>query len=360
MDTTDPNISFDGNGRCNHCRLVDEWKEKGWNPEGDTGKLQQLLDKVKADGKGRDYDVVLGLSGGVDSSYIAYLCKQWELRTLIVHVDTGWNSELAVKNIENLISYGGFDLDTLVVDWDEMRDLQLAFFKAGVPNQDIPQDHAISAGFIRHASKHNVKWTFIGTNYACEGILPQSWGYDNSDLVHIRDIHRRFGSVPLRKFPLLSWGEKFLRYRIASRLEKASPLNFLAYNKADAIAELEQNAGWKYYGGKHYESRFTKFFQGWYLPTKWGYDKRLAHLSSLVASGQMTRTEALDEFRSGTLLECSQEDRSYMANKLGISELDFDDLMSSPCHEHTDYRMTSRFVRRAFGLLNAVTRKIGL
>ncbi|MBL8890166.1 MAG: N-acetyl sugar amidotransferase [Planctomycetaceae bacterium] len=360
MDTSDPLITFNEDGRCNHCLAVDRWKAQGWNPSGDSNKLDRLLETVKSDGKGRDYDVVLGLSGGVDSSYIAYLCKQWDLRTLIVHVDTGWNSELAVKNIENLISYGGFDLDTLVVDWDEMRDLQLAFFRAGVPNQDIPQDHAISAGFLRHASRHNVKWTFIGTNYACEGILPTSWGYDNTDVTHILDIHRRFGTLRLKKFPLLSNTERFFRYRMIWRLKKASPLNLLAYNKLEAIRELEKQAGWRYYGGKHYESRFTKFFQGWYLPNRWGYDKRLAHLASLVASGQLSRQEALHEFATGVTLEYTAEDRTYMANKLAISEPEFDNLMQTQCHEHFEYRTTSQRKKKAIAILNAIANKMGL
>jgi N-acetyl sugar amidotransferase len=360
MDTTDPKITFNEKGRCNHCLALERWKVQGWNPAGNSTKLEKLLETVRADGAGRDYDVVLGLSGGVDSSYIAYLCKKWDLRTLIVHIDTGWNSELAVNNIENLISYGGFDLETLVVDWEEMRDLQLSFFKAGVPNQDIPQDHAISAGFLRQASRHNVKWTFTGSNYACEGILPAAWGYDNTDLDHILDIQRRFGTLRLKRFPLLSNMARFFKYRIMWRLRTAAPLNLLPYNKTQAISELESHVGWRYYGGKHYESRFTKFFQGWYLPNRWGYDKRLAHLASLVASGQISRNEALHEFKNGITLEYTQEDRTYMANKLGISEPELDALMQTECHEHFEYLTTSPRKKKCVALLNGVANRLGL
>jgi len=350
MDTTDPWITFDEHGLCSHCLKVDEIKKR-WNPQGDAHALEQLVEQVKRDGKGQDYDVVLGLSGGVDSSYVTYLCKQFALRALIIHVDTGWNSELAVKNIENLVKFGGFDLDTLVVDWEEMQDLQLAFFRAGVPNQDIPQDHAIYAGFIRRAARHRVRWTFIGTNYACESILPVSWGYDNKDLRHILDIHRRFGQRRLRQFPRLSYIENALRYQIFHGLKVAAPLNLVAYNKATAMQTLERDAGWRYYGGKHYESRFTKFFQAWYLPSKWGYDKRLAHLSSLVVSGQMGRAEALEEFRNGALpTEEIEADKDYMARKLGVEREEFENLMRIPNTPHSAYAITARWKRRLIGI----------
>ncbi len=344
MDTTDPWITFDEAGRCNHCQRVDEFKRR-WNPEGDPRQLEQLIDRIKRDGRDQDYDVVSGLSGGVDSSYMALQARKFGLRTLIVHVDTGWNSELAVKNIENIVNRCGFDLYTHVVDWEEMQDLQHAFFKAGVPNQDIPQDHAIYAGFVRYAAKHKVKWNFSGSNFSCESILPPSWGYDNKDLTHITDIHRRFGRRPLRHFPRLSHLEGALRYQVFHGLSTAKPLDLMPYNKADAIRTLEREVGWRYYGGKHYESRFTKFFQAWYLPTKWGYDKRLAHLSSLVVSGQMTREAALEEFRHGALpTEEIKADKEYMARKLGVSLDEFEALMNVPNVPHEHYARASKFV----------------
>lgn len=358
MDTTDPWIVFDDTGRCSHCLQVDEFRKR-WSPDGNLAEFERLIDRIKVDGRGQDYDVVIGLSGGVDSSYLVYQAKRVGLRTLVVHVDTGWNSELAVKNIENIVHRCGFDLFTHVVDWEEMRDVQYAFFCSGVPNQDIPQDHAITAGFVRNAAKHRVKWAFSGSNLACESILPASWGYDNMDLVHIRDIHRRFGRRPLREFPQLSYFENVLRYQMLRGLKVAKPLDLLPYRKQEAMGVLERELGWRYYGGKHYESRFTKFFQAWYLPTKWGYDKRLAHLSSLVVSGQLSREEALREYEQGTLPTAELEaDMEYMARKLGVSRAEFDELMARPKHAHTDYAVTPAWVKRWGGRALGVKRRL--
>jgi hypothetical protein len=292
---------------------------------------------------------MLGISGGVDSSYLAYQASKLGLRTLLVHVDTGWNSELAVSNIEKLVRNLKLDLVTHVVDWEEMQDLQHAFLRAGVPNQDIPQDHAISAAFSNCAASYRVPWSFEGTNLACEGVLPAAWGYDNKDLTHILDIHRRFGSRPLRAFPTMSYARHALRHQLCRRIKVAKPLNLLPYRKADAIRTLESEIGWRYYGGKHYESRFTKFFQGWYLPSKWGYDKRLAHLSSLIASGQMTREEALEEFTAGVLPAAEIEaDRQYMINKLGVTPEEFEGLMRVPNTPHQAYAQTPRLLKAFF------------
>lgn len=358
MDTTDPWITFRDDGRCNHCLRVELFRQR-WDPAGNPRALEQLMDQVKRDGRGQDYDVVSGLSGGVDSSYLAVVAKQFGLRMLIIHVDTGWNSELAVSNIENIVNKLGFDLDTYVVDWEEMRDVQLAFFKSGVPNQDIPQDHAITAGFIRCAAKHKIKWRFNGSNLSCESILPAAWGYNNMDLRHIRDIHNRFGTGRLRHFPMLSFTERTLRFQLLHAMNDAQPLDLLPYNKAGAMKTLEREVGWRYYGGKHYESRFTKFFQAWYLPTKWGYDKRLAHLSSLVVSGQMTREAALAEFQFGVLPTAEVEaDKDYMASKLAISRADFDGLMQVPNTSHAAYAITPRSVIRALGIVKRFSARI--
>lgn len=340
MDTTDPGISFDADGRCSHCRRVLE-AGYGYDPKRHPERLDRLIQRIKVDGRNQDYDVVAGLSGGVDSSYLILKAKEWGLRVLVVHVDTGWNSELAVSNIENLVRHCGFDLLTHVVDWQEMQDLQYAFFKSGVPNQDIPQDHAIFAAFIRSVADQRVRWNFSGSNTACEAILPPAWGYCNRDWRHIRDIHRRFGRRQLRAFPHISHLEHGLRYELFHGLKTARPLNLIDYKKNAAIAELESKAGWRYYGGKHYESRFTKFFQAWYLPTKWGYDKRLAHLSSLIVSGQLTRDEALQESRSGGLqADAVESEKDYMARKLGILRSEFDELMLVPNTPHEAYRQS--------------------
>jgi N-acetyl sugar amidotransferase len=354
MDTTDPTISFDANGVCNHCLQVDRWKLK-WNPEGDSVALEQLMETIKKDGSGKEYDMIMGLSGGVDSSYVAKLAKDFGLRTLVVHCDTGWNSELAVKNIENIVSKCGFDLVTHVVDWETMRNLQYAFFKSGVPNQDIPQDHAIAAVFYGYADKHKVKWSLSGSNFATESILPTAWGYNNLDLKHIQAIHREFGSGKLSKFPTMSYLKYGFYYQMVKGMQIAKPLNLINYKKGEAMKVLQESFEWKYYGGKHYESRFTKFFQGWYLPTKWGYDKRLAHLSSLVAGNEITRDQALNEFSIGTLpIIDIESDKDYMARKLGISDDEFRLLMSVPNQDHLTYDHTSERIKMLMAKFAAV------
>ena len=353
MDTTDPAISFDVKGVCNHCLQVDRWKLK-WNPEGDPAALEQLMETIKKDGRGREYDMILGLSGGVDSSYLATLAKEYGLRTLVVHCDTGWNSELAVKNIESIVSKCGFDLVTHVCDWETMRNLQLAFFKAGVPNQDIPQDHAIFASFYATAIKHKIKWTFSGSNYATESILPTAWGYDAMDLRHLLAVNRAFGGFSMAKYPKLSYVKRGM-YQFVNGMKIARPLNLLDYKKGRAMDVLQESFGWTYYGGKHYESRFTKFFQGWYLPTKWGFDKRLAHLSSLVVSQEITREVALSEFRTGCLpVSDIESDKNFMARKLGLSDEEFSLLMEVPRTEHHAFPLTDQRVKDLMAKFAAV------
>jgi N-acetyl sugar amidotransferase len=349
MDTTDPWIEFQENGECSHCAEYDRFRTF-WNPEGNRPELEQLMDTIRRDGKGYDYDAIMGLSGGVDSSYVAHIAKEFDLRVLVIHVDTGWNSELAVKNIENIITKYGFDLVTDVVDWEAMRDLQLAFFRAAVPNQDIPQDHAINAGFFNFAAKNKVKWSLSGSNFSCESILPQSWGYDSQDIKHIRAISDQFGSPKtFKKFPKMGYFKHDVVHRVFSGLQVARPLNLIPYRKEEAMKTLTEDVGWQYYGGKHYESRFTKFFQGWYLPHRFGFDKRMAHLSSVVLSGQMTRDAALQEFDKGHLTdEDVRLEHDYMARKLGLSDIDFEELMQRPLCQHTDYPMTDPVKREKY------------
>lgn len=338
MDTTDPAITFNAAGESNHVQFYREKLLAIWNPEGNTAHFDALVERIKADGRGKEYDCLIGISGGVDSSYIAYLAWKHGLRPLIVHTDTGWNSELAVKNIENIVSRCKFDLITHVVDWPPMQDLQRAFFRAGVPNQDIPQDHAIFAAFYGLAAKRNIKWVLNGGNFASESILPRAWGSDAGDLRHILAIHRRFGSRSLRGYPTMGYVKYAFQFRVLHRLKIAKPLNLIRYHKQEAIETLGREFGWRYYGGKHYESRFTKFFQSWYLPTKFGFDKRLAHYSSLILSGQMTREAALTELAQPTYSAGElAEDFSYMQRKLGLTKAQFEELMAQPARQHADY-----------------------
>lgn len=339
MDTSDPGISFAESGVCSHCHHFDEVVRTQWFPN-DEGRrrLESMVELIKRDGRGREYDCIIGLSGGVDSSYLALKVMELGLRPLVVHVDAGWNSELAVKNIESLVKALGIDLYTLVIDWEEMRDLQAAFLRAGVPNQDVPQDHAFFAGLYRFAVQERIRWVLSGGNHATEGILPQTWGYNALDATHLKAVHRRFGTVPLRTYPVVSYFNRHVRYPLLLGMKVIRPLDFLHYNKSDAMRELSENCGWRYYGGKHYESVYTKFFQGYWLPARFGYDKRRAHLSSLIVSGQISREAALAEIAKPAYAPDElRRDWTFVAKKLGFSEATLRELFEAPLRRHQDY-----------------------
>lgn len=345
MDTSDPEISFDGNGVCNHCLEFDRIAGTEWLP-GEAGKphLDALLAEIKAWGKGREYDCTIGLSGGTDSSYLAYLAvKEWGLRPLAVHVDTGWNSPHAVRNIEGLVKKLDMDLYTFVIDWEEMRDLQVAFLKAGVANQDTPQDHAIFAKLFSFTAENKIRYVLSGHNIATESVLPSAWEYTASDDRHIRAIHKRFGTRPLKTLPIMSVFRLFLYNRMASfrflpGMKIVKPMDFVEYRKDEAKAVLAREVGWQEYGAKHFESRFTKFFQAYWLPKRFGYDKRRAHLSSLILSGQVTREQAVAELAQPMYPPAEQaEDMEFVRKKLELSEQEFDKILTAPTHPHTDY-----------------------
>lgn len=341
MDTSDPRISFDAAGVCNHCRSY-EIEAKPIVDRADSGQaapeLARVVEKIKAAGKGREYDCLIGLSGGVDSSYVAAKVKELGLRPLAVHFDSGWNSELAVNNIENIVKRLDIDLYTSVCDWDEMRDLQLAFFKAGVANCDTPTDHAFLAVLYRVAAKHGIRHIVTGTNFATEAILPQAWGYSPADLTHLRAIHKRFGTRPLKTYPTLGFFARYFYYPLVHGLRTVRILNLMPYNKAKVKEAIKQDLGWRDYGGKHYESIFTRFFQAYYLPQKFGYDKRRAHLSSLIVSGQMTREEALLELEQPTYpADKLATDKEFVAKKIGLSVAEFDAIVQAPPHDYSEY-----------------------
>jgi N-acetyl sugar amidotransferase len=346
MDTSDPEISFNDEGVCNHCDRYDAVVKNMAPLDVREKQLEAIFASVKASARGQDYDCIVGVSGGVDSSYLLHLAVKSGLRPLAVHVDAGWNSELAVKNVESLITTLGVDLFTFVVDWEEMRDLQVAFLKSGVANQDIPQDHAISAAVLSTASKHGIKRILAGSNWSTESILPNSWGYNSRDLRHVKAIARRFGKQKLKKYPTLSFFQQYFYYPYVKGIRTVRPLNFISYSKADAMKVLQDDYGWRYYGGKHYESRFTKFFQAYYLPSKFGYDKRRAHLSSLVVSGQITRAEAMTELEKEIYpAEQLLEDKAFVIKKLGLSESEFDAIKSAPNRSYSDYPSSAAFFR---------------
>jgi N-acetyl sugar amidotransferase len=363
MDTSDPDIVFDDEGVCNHCKLYPQYVANIGGQSARQRELDAIVQTLKNAGRGKDYDCIMGLSGGVDSSYLAYYAvKVLGLRPLVVHVDSGWNSELAVGNIENICKILGIDLHTLVIDWEEMRDLQLAYFRAGVANLDVPQDHAFNAAMVGEAKKYGIKHVLNGGNMQTESILPTAWGYDASDPANLRAIHKKYGTVKLKTYPIRSDLSRLLIDPYLRGMKVHRPLEYIEYNKADAKKLLADELGWRDYGGKHYESRFTKFFQAHYLPTKFGYDKRKAHLASLVASGQMTREQALTELQEPLYDPAElQEDRAYFCKKLGISRDEYDRIMQEPPRSYADYANragTYAAIRSAMGKVSALRKRL--
>jgi N-acetyl sugar amidotransferase len=339
MDTTDPQIAFDDAGVCNHCRYFDEVTRKSWFPnEEGARRLQLIIEQIKADGAGRPYDCILGLSGGVDSSYLAFKASEWGLRPLVVHVDAGWNSELAVANIEAIVKYCNYDLHTHVVDWLEMRDLQLSYLRAGVANQDVPQDHVFFASLYHFATQNDIRYILSGGNIATESIFPRAWHGSAMDAINLKAIHSKYGESPLTTFNIISFYSYYLWYPFVKKMRTVRPLNYLPYNKTAAIKEMETSFGWRSYGRKHGESFFTKFFQNYYLPTKFGYDKRRPHLSSLIVSGQITRKEAISAIEEPLYSPDELEnDITYFCKKLQITRAEFDELLAAPSHHYSEF-----------------------
>jgi N-acetyl sugar amidotransferase len=342
MDTSDSNIVFDSRGWCDYCNNYHDNILPNWHTD-QRGKseIMSMVDKIKRDGRGQPHDCLIGLSGGVDSSYVTWLAKEkFGLRPLLYHVDAGWNSQQAVNNIEKLVDGLGLDLFTEVVDWPEMRDLQLAFFKAGVPHLDTPQDHAFFAGLYNFAAKNHVKYILTGANYSTECIRePLEWHYHASDLRQLKDIHRRFGSRSLNKFPLAGIFKFKLYYRFVKGLKVVKPLNSVPYFKDQAMQELVDRFGWQRYAHKHYESRFTRFYEGFWLPMRFGYDKRRAHFSSLILTGQLSRRDAMDKIAKPAYdEETIAQDFEYIATKLGLDIKELRDLLNSPKKTYRDYK----------------------
>ena len=334
----DPNIIFDDKGICNYWYNY-HTKANNILFHGQKGQeiLQQKIAEIKQHGKGKKYDCLIGVSGGVDSSYIAYLTRKYGLRPLAVHFDNGWNSEIAVQNINNIVNVLGCDLYTLVVDWNEFRDLQLAYLKAGVIDIEVLTDHAIYGTINQLAKKNNIKYILSGGNYETESILPSAWVFNKLDAINIEAIHKKFGKVPLKTYPLLTNYKKRYYDKIL-KLEYIKPINFEHYQKDKIKNLISKEFGWKDYGGKHFESTFTKFYQAYILPNKFKVDKRKAHLSNLICSNQLTKEEAIEELKKNSYnADDLKKDIDYVIKKFGLSQTEFDQIMASEPVPHTFY-----------------------
>jgi N-acetyl sugar amidotransferase len=345
MDTTDPDIIFDDKGECNHCKAYDDRvkKEIFLDSRINSVKLDKIVFNIKDAGKNNRYDCIIGISGGVDSTFVAYKAKQLGLRPLAVHLDNGWDSELAVKNIENVLKKLGIELYTHVIDWNEFKDLQLAFLKASTPDSEIPSDHAILALLYQMADKFKIKYVLPGFNIRTESHLPRAWSQGHEDWKYIKSVHKRFGTVKLKTFPHMN----FYEYNMYLLTQKWIPiLNYFNYVKKDALKILENDLGWKYYGGKHYESIYTRFYQGYILPKKFGYDKRKTHFSSLICSGEMSRDDALAELKNEIYpLSLQNEDKEYVIKKLGLTDAEFNEIMKLPRKTYWDYPSYDRLYK---------------
>lgn len=342
MDTTDSKIRFDQAGVCDHCITFDTKVMPNWHTDEQGEKaLMTIVDGIKAEGKGKDFDCIIGMSGGIDSSYLTYLAKEkMGLRPLVFHVDAGWNSQEAVNNIERIVDRLGLDLFTEVIDWEEMRDLQLAFFKAGVPHIDTPQDHAFFATMYNFAEKYNVRHILTGANYSTECVRnPIEWMYYQSDSVQLKDIHQKHGTRPLRNFPITSILRHKIYLRYWRKIQVVTPLNYLPYHKADAMRLLQEKYGWQPYPQKHFESRFTRFYEGFWLPTKFGYDVRRVQYSSLILTGQMTRAEAIERLKQPPLdPEIARQEFDYVATKIGITSEELRRYLEQPNRTYRDFK----------------------
>ena len=347
MDTTDAKITFDEHGVCDHCSKFYQEILPKWQPdERGSRTLHEIVKAVKDEGQGKSFDCIIGMSGGIDSSYLTYIAKeQFGLRPLVFHVDAGWNSQIAVNNIEKLVDGLGLDLYTEVIDWEEMRDLQLAFFKSAVPHIDTPQDHAFFATMYRFAEQHGVKFILTGANYSTECIRnPIEWMYYQSDSIQLRDIHRRFGTRPLRKFTTTSIFRHKIWLPYVKGIRLVRPLNHVPYTKAEAVKLLVNKYGWQPYPQKHFESRFTRFYEGYWLPKKFGYDTRKVQFSSLIVTGQMSREEALAKLKEPALDEATvRQEFEYVANKLGVSPGELQGYLELPNKTYRDYRSQETF-----------------
>ena len=342
MDTSDPDIRFDRNGYCNHCSTALQRMAAEYRPNAEGQRhIDAMIERIHHDGKNGKYDCILGLSGGVDSSYLAWKSREWGLRILLFHVDGGWNTKESTHNVQALAQKLGYDLHIHTIDWEEMRDLQVAYFKSGLANLDVPQDHAFFAVLFKKCEEYGIHHWLSGMNLVSECILPISWEHPALDGKQLRAVHRLFGHTPLKTFPVISFWDcaKFYgNIPYFSTIHVHTPLNNLPYDVFAARKTLAEEVGWHNYGRKHEESRFTKLFQNYILPHRFGYDKRRPHYSSLIVSGLMTRDAAMAAISEPAYSpEELEADIAYMCNRLALSRDAWDTLMAMPKKYWQDY-----------------------
>ena len=348
MDTTDSKITFDKNGVCDHCHNFDMNIKGNWNPDVERlEELEAIAQKIRKDGEGREYDCIIGLSGGADSSYLAYIAKEiMHVRPLAFVVDTGWNLNVAVENIEKIVKGLNLDLYTEVIHWKEMADFQLAMFRSQISSQDAPQDHAIFAAMYNYAAKNHIKYVLTGSNHSTEFIRPpMEWIYMN-DLTMYKDIHRKFGKRELKTYPTCGILKYRLYYKYILGLQRFYPLDYVVYNKAEAEKFLHQKYGWTKYENKHYENIFTRFFEGYYLPHKFGFDTRKNVLSNQILAGTMTREKAVEILKSDPYDRDQMEaDKEYIAKKMGITTAEFEKIIQGDNKTPLDYKNSYGLIR---------------
>lgn len=362
MDTVgDPDIVFDENGICNYYHeFLEKLKIRVPAPDKAEKELKKMILNIKSAGKNKQYDCIIGVSGGVDSTYTAWLVKQHGLRPLAVHLDNGWDSELAVKNVENILSRLEIDLYTEVLDWEMFRDLQLSFLKSSTPDGEIPTDHAILAVLYKTAAKFKVRYIISGMNFRSEGMLPPTWARGYLDWKYIRSVQKIFGKQSLKTFPHFTV-IGFLYYNLARSISSISILNYVNFNRTEAIRIIQNELGWRNYGSKHHESVYTRFYQAYILPKKFGIDKRKAHLTCLIIStGEISREQALEELKlPPSDPKQMEEDKEYLLKKLDITLEEFEQIMTMPIRTIMDYPNNHK-LERCFRSLLLRLRGLGL
>lgn len=354
LDTTVADITFDEDGVCQYChRFEARARAPHATPAAKEAKFRETVSEIKSAGRHARHDCVIGVSGGVDSSYAALVAVRAGLRPLAVHVDNGWNSELAVKNIESIVRGLKIDLVTHVIDWEEFRGLQLSLLRAGVVDLELVSDHAIVAAMHHTARRHRIRYVVTGDNEATEATLPPGWNHRKTDLRNIKAINRAFERAPMRTYPSMSTLAMVAHQRLL-RIRYVGILSYVDYVKERALDELERELPWRRYGGKHFESIITRFYQGYILPTKFGIDKRKFHFSLLIHSGQMKRAEAAKELESPPYdPKLAEQDKIYVCKKFGITTLEFEAMMGAAPRSHYDYASEERMLQRLFRLSRA-------